>query len=722
MIEEKKLKETLKKIPHSPGIYKMLDSDGKVIYIGKAKELDKRVKQYFQKNYEHSTRTKKLLENVSDIECTSVDTELEAMILEHSLIKQFMPKYNVIMKDDKSYVYIKITNEDFPRVQIVRKVQKDDAYYIGPKTAAHKVKDTFIILKKIFPFRHCNLDIEIEKENQKEPHEVKVSNRVIKYPCLDFYIKRCIAPCIGKCTIEEYRGIIENVKRFLEGRPDNIVKDLKEKMMVAASKKDFERAGKIRDQIQKIENILEKQKISDPNQEDKDIINYVIIKERAYFNLFQVRNGKLLGQENFILNAKGLDDNSQDSEAIEAFIKQYYELATDIPVELLVPHNLENETDIRKLLNELKNKSVKITVPKIGDKNKLLEMSLNNAKIFADRNKPSWQEESEETKSAVEELQKTLKLKNPIKRLECYDISHLSGTDTVGSMVVFENGVPKNTMYRKFKLRTVVDSPDDYKSMEEVLTRRLSKISTEMKNQEYTFKKAPQQYAKEILKQEKETMKQNKLTIKDFYVLEKNSKGKKSVAGLAAVKNLSPKVSQIFGLFVNPKERGAKLGHKLLKGIIEKAKAKRVYLICRPELFDYYLTLGFEQINKLPEEITLNCDICTLDEYKKKLFVVYDKLKHHRDESFEKIPDLIVVDGGKGQLSVASKVLKDLEIDIPHIALAKQLEEIYIPERPSPLPVPKNDKTLHLLQRARDEAHRFAITYNKDLREKRMKV
>jgi len=721
MIEEKKLKEILKKLPHAPGIYKMLDIEGKIIYIGKAKELYKRVKQYFQKNYEHSTRTKKLLESVANIECTSVDNELEAMILEHNLIKQFLPKYNVIMKDDKSYVYIKITNEDFPRVQIVRKIEKDDAKYIGPKTAAHKVKDTFIILKKIFPFRHCNLDIDMIKENQKEPHDVKIGNRTIKYPCLDFYIKRCIAPCIGRCTKDEYKNIIENVTRFLEGKPDNIIKDLKDKMMVAASKKDFERAGKIRDQIKKIEDILEKQKISDPNQEDKDVINYIVVRERAFFNLFQVRNGKLIGQENFILNTKGIEDNAQDNETMEAFIKQYYELATDIPKEILIPHNLENEDAIKQMLTKLKNKSVKIIIPKIGDKNKLLEMSLNNAKIFADRNKVSWQEESEDNKNAIIELQKILKIKNEIKRLECYDISHLSGTDTVGSMIVFENGAPKNTMYRKFKLRTLEDKPDDYKSMEEVLIRRFSKISSDFKNKDYTFKKATKKYEKQIQKQEKDAMKQNNLTLNDFYILEKDEKGKKSIAGLAAVKNLSEKVSQIFGLFVNPKERGSKLGHKLLKNIIEKAKAKRVYLICRPELLDYYLTLGFEQINKLPEEITLNCDICTLNEYKKKLFVVYDKLKHKPDESFQKIPDLIIIDGGKGQLSVADKVLKDLEMNIPHISIAKQLEEIFIPGKDSSIILPKNNKTLHLLQRARDEAHRFAITYNKDLRAKRMK-
>ncbi|MFA6991981.1 MAG: GIY-YIG nuclease family protein, partial [Candidatus Gracilibacteria bacterium] len=216
MIENKKLKNLLSKVPSAPGIYKMKDEEGKILYIGKAKDLKKRVKQYFKKGYEHSTRTKKLLEKVKDMDWTAVDSELEAFILEHNLIKQFMPKYNVVMKDDKNFVYIKIhKNEDFPRIQIVRKVLKDGAKYIGPKSAANKVQETFKVLKKLFPFRHCGLDIELIKENPKGDSEVKVTNKVLKYPCLDYFIKRCCAPCIGKCTKEEYRNIIKSVESFL---------------------------------------------------------------------------------------------------------------------------------------------------------------------------------------------------------------------------------------------------------------------------------------------------------------------------------------------------------------------------------------------------------------------------------------------------------------------------------------------------------------------------
>ncbi|MEK7085593.1 MAG: excinuclease ABC subunit UvrC, partial [Patescibacteria group bacterium] len=302
MTENKNLQKVLKNLPKAPGVYKMIDKEGRVIYVGKAKDVSKRIKQYFQKNYEHSTRTRKLLENVTNIETIIVDSELEAVILEHNLIKQLQPKYNVIMKDDKNYVYIKITLEDFPRVQIVSRIEKDNAKYIGPKTAAHKVQETFKILKKIFPFRHCGLDIKIIKDN-----EVEITNKVIKYPCLDYYIKRCIAPCIGKCSIKEYQKIIKNVENFLEGKTENILKDLKRQMQEYSAAKNFEKAAKIRDKLLKIEEIVERQKVQDQNQEDKDVINYCVSQDRAYFNLFQIRDGKLIGQENFTLSATDID-------------------------------------------------------------------------------------------------------------------------------------------------------------------------------------------------------------------------------------------------------------------------------------------------------------------------------------------------------------------------------------------------------------------------------
>lgn len=703
---EKDLKHILEKAPKAPGVYKMISEEGIVIYIGKAKDLKKRLQQYFQKNYEHSTRTKKLLEKMTNIEFTAVDSELEAMILEHNLIKQLQPKYNVIMKDDKSYVYIKITKEDFPRIQIVRQIEKDNAKYIGPKTAAHKVKETLNVLKKIFPFRHCGLDIEFIKES-----EVKVTKKVIKYPCLDYFIKRCVAPCIGKCTPEEYQEIIKNVEKFLEGKADDVLKELREKMQNFAKNHEFEKAAKMRDKIQKVEDILEKQKVSDPNQEDKDVINYCITQDRAYFNLFQIRDGKLIGQENFILSSEELEENQQSPEVLEAFMEQYYLMATDIPKEILIPHNIEHQEEMEKLIS--KERKVRVIVPQIGAKNRLLEMSSNNARIYADRNKPNWKKESELTAKAAEELQQLLNIPEKLKRIECYDISHLSGTETVGSMIVFENGIPKNTMYRKFKLKTVQDKPDDFKSLEEVLTRRFSKIALEIMHKDYKFRKATKKDQEFIVKNTQKKPEENNHT---FYILEKDKKQK----GIIATKEYSNKVAELENLFVENSERGQKLGYSLIKNAIKKLKTKRIYIICKAELKDYYLLAGFEEIKQTPEEL-----IEKFNKYSKKqkgICLVYDKMKHQIDESFSQIPNLVIIDGGKGQLTAATKVFEKFHLSIPYISLAKQLEEVFTISQKEAIILSRSNEALKLLQRARDEAHRFAITYNRELRAKKIRA
>ncbi len=704
MIEEKEIKKIIEKTPDTPGVYKMLDENTKIIYIGKAKSLKKRVQQYFQKNYQHSTRTKKLLEKLSNIEVVTVDSELEAMILENNLIKEHQPKYNVIMKDDKNYVYIKITDEDFPRVQIVRQLEKDKAKYFGPKTAAHKVKETFKVLKKIFPFRHCGLDIDFVKTNAPK-HQVKVTNKVLKYPCLDYYIKRCIAPCIGQCTPEEYREIIKNIERFLEGKADDILKSLNEQMVQHAKNREFEKAAKIRDKIQKVEDILEKQKVQTPTNTNQDIINYLITHNRAYFNLFQIRDGKLIGQENFILSAETMQDNenAEEEETLYSFLNQYYQIATDLPKEILIPHEISSQKEFEELLARVSGKKIKVMVPQKGDKNKLLEMSLNNARIYADRHKPSWQKESEFTENAVKELQKLLGLKAQLKRIECYDISHLSGTETVGSMVVFKNGVPKKDHYRKFKLRTVQGKPDDYKSMEEVLYRRFIKISQQFKYKDYKFKKATKADLKQM---EKEG---------NFYLLEIDKK----ICAQIEIKEINEKVTLLNSLEVKAKERGKKLGQFLIKKSIEKTKGKRIYIFCKPELREYYELIGFEETKKVPKELE-DFENNRKKENPKTLSFAYDKLKHKKDQSFEELPDLIIIDGGKGQLQIANKLLDEFEMNVPHISLAKRLEEIFIPGKKDSINLPENHEALKLLQRARNEAHRFAITYNRQLRSKKL--
>lgn len=707
------IKKQLETIPKTPGVYKMLDKEGRVIYVGKAKQLDKRVKQYFKQGYQHSTRTKKLVEKIANINVISTDTELEALILENNLIKQLQPKYNIIMKDDKNYVYIKITKEDYPRIRIVRQISKDGAKYIGPKTAKHKVKDTLKLLKKIFPFRHCNLDI-----TDQPSGKVKVTNKVIKYPCLDYYIKRCSAPCINKTTKEEYQEIISNVTDFLEGKGDGVINHLKHRMQVLAQEQKFEKAAKIRDHLLQIEEILEKQKVAGVTKESRDIINYIILGGAAYFNLFQVRDGILLESLNFILKASELED-TENQEVLEAFLTQYYEIATDIPKEILIPHQLPHSKQTEQFIQNISPYKTKLIVPKIGKNNRLLEMSLKNAKIYADRNKPKWQEESQLTQKAAEELQKILNIKKTLKRIECYDISHLSGTDTVASMVVFKNGAPSNKDYRQFKIRTVTGKPDDFKSMEEVLTRRLLKIQNKSKYQDYKFKKARKKDDKYIQEQSKKNLlNRTNNDYTHFHVLTKEDQ----IVAFGRTINLSKKVDLLANLFVEEKHRKQRLGHHLLKQLIKKGPAKRSYIACKPELKEYYLEMGFEEINKTPQEII---DMPFYKEKPKRLkdktILVFEKLKLKEDPSFKEIPDLIIIDGGKGQLNAGTKVLQKLNLQIPYISLAKRLEEIFTPHSKTAILLERHNEALKLCQRARDEAHRFAITFNKKLRSKRIK-
>ncbi len=693
------IKKALKNLPNNPGVYKMINKDGVVIYVGKAKNLNKRVRQYFRKNYQHSMRTKKLVENIFDLSYTVVDSELEASILENNQIKQLQPRYNVIMKDDKNYVYIKITNEDFPRIQIVRRLEKDGAKYIGPKSAKHKVATTLKVLKKVFTFRHCNLDIKSHSPKKTGISTVTVKNRTIKYPCIDYHIKRCMGPCIGEVSQEEYKKTINEIVNFLEGRSNGIIDDLKSQMTEYAKAKEFEKAAKLRDKILQIEEINQRQKVSDPNRKDTDIINYLITQNRAYFNLFQIRDGKLIGQENFIVTAQEIEDKAQDMEVLEGFMNQYYAITTDIPKEILIPHEIENPKGLIELINLESNKKPKILIPQKGDKNKLLEMSLKNAMIYADRAKPSWQEESELSIKATEDLQKILNIDTKLRRIECYDISHLSGTETVGSMIVFENGAPKKAMYRKFILKTVKNKADDYKSMHEVLFRRFSRITLDRQTQEYKVKKARIKDKTTIEKKLK-----NKIEIKNYYILEKKEK----TFGFVEIIEHSKKTAEIKNLWIDTKNKNNRLSEKILKEVIKKSKSKRIYICIDKKEEELLLKIGFEEINKNPEEIKVS---------KKLKCIVYDKNKHKEDSSFSKIPDLVIIDGGKGQLKECTKVLKELDIEIKHISLAKRLEEIFSPDKKHSLILERNSQALKLLQRARDEAHRFAITFQRSRRE-----
>lgn len=702
------IKHILKNTPHKPGIYKMKDERGQIIYVGKAKDLKNRISSYFNKSNDHSPKTVKMLEHVKDIDYSVVESELEALILETNLIKQLRPKYNILMKDDKNYVYVKITvNEDFPRIFITRNMEKDKARYFGPKTSQYKVENTLKVLKKIFPFRHCHLLIEYERRlklgesaNPKINHKVNVTRATIKYPCLDYHIKRCIGPCVGTVSKEEYRAMIDQIINFFEGKQDEIIKMLREEMLKAAAEKKFEIAAGIRNKLQYIEELMESQIVSDPNLRDLDVVNYIAVEEKAYFNLFQVREGKLINQENFILNIGGKAEYKSDEETLDnqeildAFLEQYYEKATDIPGQVLIPHEISVKDGLEKWLTGVKGMAVHIIIPKRGTKDKLLELSLQNAMSFARQTEVKWQgHELPGREQALEKMAEIFKLPKKPQRLECYDISHFQGKDTVASMVVFEKGFAKKEDYRKFKLHQETSgSPDDFASMEETLTRRLRHLRPSL-DQLKIIQVKTKKHIKDLNDFKWKCDKKKK-----YLIIEKEKK----IAGLVELFTVKNRT------LISRLELNDDLEIHLLTGkIIEKLKINRLYLICNNAICGDFEAAGFIEVKKIPEEIKVP---------KNARLLVIEKNKYKADTSLEKTPDLIIIDGGKGQLGRVEKVMKKMKLKIPTVSIAKREEEIFTHSSGKPLILPKDDPVLHLFQQIRDEAHRFAVSYHTNVR------
>lgn len=738
----KEVQQILKNLPSNPGIYKMKNSEGIVLYIGKAKNLKNRVRSYFQKNKDHTIKTRKMVEQINDIEYIIVDSELEALILETNLIKQLRPKYNILMKDDKNYVYIKITTqEDYPRISIVRQIQKDKAKYFGPKTSGHQAKQTLKALKKIFPYRHCNLNIQylpeakIDPENKQSLRKrVILSNISIKIPCLDYHIKRCNAPCLGIPTPTEYKQLINQIIRFLEGKTEEVLNTLKTQMITAATNKKFELAARIRDKLMVIEGICEKQKVSDPNQKNTDIINFYIAEDHAFFNIFLIRDGKLIEQENFTFkipaetiptpNPGELFDSSENTEfateILENFLQQYYERAADIGKEILIPNTINNQKVFEDYLSNLKESRVKIIVPQKGKKNQLLQLALKNAEAYAKKQQISWQSNKPPLKETLTNLKKALLMDKTPKRIECYDISHFSGYDTVASMVVFENGKPKNKDYRQFKIKSLPKlGVDDYASLKETLTRRLRYISKKKSLPNNTTiqrtkkKELPtlQEIIKSLNTKKQETSKLEKL-YKEFFLISESEKATSYIRLQPIPTSKTEFIELISGPNLNP---------SFVTHLLGKTKTNRVYIQASKQQELQFTEAGFRIIYKLPK---------SLQEFEnsESIFMVYDK-KNSTDHSFKKKPDLIIIDGGKGQLSTIVSVLQELELEqtIHLTSIAKQEEEIFIHqpashEHPEPrtaiAALAKNSPAQKLIQSCRDEAHRFANEYRKKLQSK----
>jgi excinuclease ABC subunit C len=552
----------LANLPDRPGVYLMKDAHGTVLYVGKAQSLRSRVRSYWQKQSPGSRgdvhRIRQVIDKVVDLEITEVDSVSEALLLEANLIKRYKPRFNIRLKDDKSYPYIKVTlADDFPRIERTRKLPADGSRYFGPYASASSVDEAMNLVRRLFPFRTCTIDI-------------KDGKRALARPCLLYHIKRCQGPCIEAIGKTAYRADIAQVELFLEGNADAVVDGLEYEMSFAAEQQQYERAAVLRDKIRAIERTMESQKMAAFARTELDLVAMARHDDQAAVQLFIVRNGKMVGRDVFFLDAPR---DTADDEVLESFLEQFYARATSVPREVLVPRALVETAELEAFLTAKRGTNVSIRTPQRGEKRELMELAGRNAADALAREAARWLADEGKTLGALEELAAALGLAGPPMRIECYDISNFQGAESVGSMVVFEEGKPRSGEYRRFKIKTV-EGPNDFASHQEVLRRR-------------------------------------------------------------------------FRYALSGKE-------------------------------------GDEEARRWA------------------------------------MPDLVIIDGGRGQVSAAKEVLDELGLhDLPMCGLAKEREELVLPDREEPVVLPVTSQALYLVQRLRDEAHRFAITYHRSLRNKK---
>jgi len=545
------LKEKLSNIPAKPGCYLFKDKNGTIIYVGKAGLLRNRVRSYFVQSRPQHPKLSALVKRIVDIEWIITDSEVEALILENNLIKEYKPRYNIDLKDDKSYPYIRITSEDFPRIFITRKVERDGSTYFGPYTNVKNVRFALKTLKKIFPVRSCT--------HLLKPQVIKAKKIDL---CLDYYINKCKGPCQGLQSAQQYDEMIDKIKHFLKGKTNELSQELRAEMTILSEELKFEEAARVRDKLEALENYRNAQKVVQTDYKDRDFIGLAKEDDDACAALFKIREGKIVGRLHFYLSRVEWQD---ERTILQSFLNRYYADSEDIPREIYLPVEIEEQATYEKWLGEKFDAKVTIHIPQIGEKKKLMNLCIKNADYLLQDLKLQKMKRQDYLPHSVAALQRDLRLKNPPRRIECFDISNIQGSDPVASMVSFYNGKPKKSEYRKYKIR-IKDTPDDFAMMREVLQRRYSRLLREKKE----------------------------------------------------------------------------------------------------------------------------------------------------------LPDLIIVDGGKGQLSSAVAVLRELGIEQqPIIGLAKRLEEVFFPGLSEAQMLPKTSSSLKLLQQARDEAHRFAITFHREQRRKR---
>ncbi|AEM74607.1 excinuclease ABC subunit UvrC [Caldicellulosiruptor acetigenus] len=443
------LEEKLSNLPTSPGVYIMKDENGNVIYVGKAVNLRNRVRQYFQNSQDMPPKTKLMVKKIKDLDYIVTDNEVEALILECNLIKEYRPKYNVLLRDDKNYQYIKITNEMFPRLVTTRKVEKDGSRYFGPYVSGYSVKQTVELLKSLFMLRTCK---------KKFPDQLGKGR-----PCLNFHIEKCLGVCKGDVSEEEYQKLVDRAVKVLSGKGDEIVEELKAKMFEYAENLMFEKAQEIKNKLSSLEQIITKQKVIYADDRSEDVINFAKDDAHIAIVVLIIRNGKLINKEEFVLKA--------EEDTFERFLEQYYSDVVSLPKEIIIPHRIENADNIEKMIEKLYGFKVKVTIPKQGEKKQLLDMAKKNAEIsLANR-----QRVDDVYAEALLNLKNMLGLENEIEKIESYDISNIAGADNVGTLVVFEDGKFNKEFYRKFKIKGF-EGQDDIRSVKEVLTRRLTNL------------------------------------------------------------------------------------------------------------------------------------------------------------------------------------------------------------------------------------------------------
>ena len=457
----------LKKLPESPGVYIMRDKTDDIIYVGKAKILKNRERQYFQNSANHSLKVKQMVSNIDHFEYIVTGSEVEALILENNLIKKHNPKYNILLKDDKTYPYIKVTtNEMFPRVFVTRKLLKDKNKYFGPFTNSSAVKENIALIDKIWQVRRCS---------KVFPRDIGKGR-----PCLNYHIGQCKAVCTGKVSEEEYNKMIGEILDFLGGKTENVVKNLTSKMLKYSAEMQFEKAAEVRDTIESIKILNQKQIIENLHIDDRDVIGFARGIRECIMQIFFIRGGKITGREHFMLEEC---EDVEDKELMTQFVQQFYSGTPFIPKEVILQCEIDDFDLISQWLSEQKGQRVNVLVPQKGERKSLVLMAQNNAKIVLDKFGAEIRREHKRTKGALEEIQKALNIDFELNRIESYDISNTQGFESVASMVVFENGLPKRSDYRKFKIKTII-GPDDYGSMEEVITRRFTRYINETSGDE----------------------------------------------------------------------------------------------------------------------------------------------------------------------------------------------------------------------------------------------